>query len=829
VAQFGRSQPIRPAFTHGPVAPGTLFESLTDNFTALDTAKWPGNFGTTSVVAGRARVGVDTGFSGFQSGQLYTIIGSYALVRITTWPAASTATTAAGELIIKSDQVASGTQLDFKADVVTGQLTASNQVGFADGGAVSVAFSTATDLWLRIDGRTPGSITFDYSTTGNPSSWTTLRTITHAAAPWLTTANLGAILQGHRDAGVADFIEFDDFNLGTSDPATPPPIFRPAPWHRQPGQVVWGPKGFHPGEKSPSPIVISPFSGRKPFPLPPPVHLLRGPDLRPAPSATTAVGLDGALAVPLAVRLTSDTADVLLVAEVKDLTFRSVANGGFANATVTLDRPLNVAAPEIEQYGRMYIYDTRTGDTVWEGRLEDPGRQSNQEGRFWQVTAVGPSAHAKDESFPYVPIGTTLNDWEKFGGSTNSSSVTATTDANDVDGIKVQFSGGIAVASPAYVSARLLTVLNAGASLASISTTAVGGGTGQWTEDVYAYGPSGAQLIDSVALTTSPTSFRGEVGIDFSSGQTTPHFRMDRTGASATPDDNAFTFFYNVVIRTTLVTEENVPVASYPDDFVTTTELVQDLIGAHTTEYDGLDAFIQDVADQITQFWYPDGTTVFDALNDIIKLNGAFYWAAWETIPRSGKWRFEFRAWPTTVRYEAGPDDGFTSPGSATDLYNEVSVHWTDAKGRDRTTVRTLANDALTRAGLTRSARIDLGQENGTTASAQAAGDAFLEEHAVPSQSGRLTVARAILDFDRGMQVDPWMIRPGGLMRVRDIAPQANALNPGGRDGNTVFRIKAVEYRASDNSAQLELDTDSITTSRAIAALSARTSGRRHH
>jgi len=34
----------------------------------------------------------------------------------------------------------------------------------------------------------------------------------------------------HRDAGVTDFFEFDDFNLPTSDPATPPPIHRPAPW-----------------------------------------------------------------------------------------------------------------------------------------------------------------------------------------------------------------------------------------------------------------------------------------------------------------------------------------------------------------------------------------------------------------------------------------------------------------------------------------------------------------------------------------------------------------------------------------------------------------------
>lgn len=833
MAQLGRGTPVKPIYTRGWLDFRVPFSSRTDDFDdgIIDTSLWS-NFNATTETGGKGVITCNTLFNGYRTLELFNIQENSIIVQITPSAAGGATTQVINEFLINTTNTAlapAGTQIDYQIDVLNGLLKAQVQVGFADAGLVSIAYNPVSMAWLRIK-ETAGQLFFDYSPTGAPSSWTNLRTTT--TPTWISFANQRAAFQANRSDGTNDTMSIDNFNLPTSDPATPSPQWRPAPYPgfgTRAGQTVFAPKGFHPGEKSPSPVVLSPFSGRKPFPLPPPVHLLKGVDPRPAPSSLVAVGLDGALAVPLAVRLTNDVSDVLLVSEVKDLQFRSVANGGFASCTITLDRPLNVVAPEIEQYGRIYIYDTSTGDTVWEGRLEDPGRSSTGDGNYWQITGVGPSAHSRDEEFVYVPIGTNLQDWEKFGGSTSSGTISTFTDNSDDDGIKVQFSGGISVGTPAYVAARLLTVLNAGTSLASISTTGVGGGTGQWTEDVYAYGPAGAQLIDSELLDPGDIPFRGEVGTDFDAGQTTPHLRMSRTGASAAPDDNAFTFYKDIIIRTVLVDEEGNPVSSYSDDFVTTTQLVQDLIGAHTTEYDGLDAFIEDVFDEITQFWYPDGTTVYAALNDLIALNGAFFWAAWETIPRSGKWRIEFRVWPTTVRYEAGIADGFTSPGSATDLYNEVAVHWTDSRGRDRTTVRTLAVDALTRAGLTRSTRIDLGQETGSQTAANDAGDAFLLEHNVPSQSGRLIVARAILDYDKGMQVNPWMVRPCGLVRVRDVAPERNALNPEGRDGNTVFRIVATSYRSSDNSTELELDTDALSTSRAIANLKTQPAGRRRH
>lgn len=817
MAQLGRGRPLKPILTRGSVAPALLFETLTDDFASLDTNKWPGNYGTTSVTGGRARVEVGTGFSAFQSASIYSLLGSYVLLRIDTWPAASTATSAYVELVVGSDQNLTGTALNFKADVVTGQLTASNYVGFSDGGAVSTGFSTAAPLWIRLDGRSGTSVTFDYSLTGNPSSWTTLRTLT--APDWLTTASQKVLVQGHRDAGVTDFFEFDDFNLGTSDPATPGPIFRPAPWYTQRAKIVYAPKGFHRGEESPQPKVYSPFSGRKPFPLPPGGQFHRGGDDRPPPSNTVAIAFDGSSRpTPLSVRLTSSQADVLIVNDLRDFSFTSRVPGGFATLTVDIDRKLIEKNSEIQQFGRAYLYDAGSGDTVWEGRVEDPGKGVGPNGETWRVTAIGPSGHAKDDTFIYLPIDRTVDHFEKFGGSTNSGNVSTHTDASDNDGIKVQFGGGIAVASPQYVAGRSQRVYNASTSLGSVRATAVGGGTGQWDMVMYVYGPSGAELIDSNALTTSPTSYYGEVGSDFTAGQSTTHLRMNRTGASTSPDDNAFTFWYNIVIRAIMRDEEGTLLTDYSDDFVTASQIVQDLIGSHTSEYDGLDAYIEVTTNQIEQFAY-DATTVYDVLNDIIALEGAYYWAAWETIPRSGKWRIEFRPWPTTVRYEAGVDDSFDQPASAADIYNKVNVHWNDATGRQHVTTRTAVVPLLDDIPLTRSADIELGKELGCETNAELAGDAFLAEHSLPNRNGRLTIGRPILDYDRGMMINPWQIRPGGLIRVRNVNPERNALNPSGRDGSTIFRIVAVNYRSSDNSAELELDTDALSTSQAIAKL----------
>ncbi|MFI5955805.1 hypothetical protein [Cryptosporangium sp. NPDC051539] len=788
MARVGRSFPTRPIISRGPVAPGLLYQSLVDDFedNILDTTRWPNTFGVTSEVGGRARVQCDTGFNGYRSAKTFGIPGSTAVTQVVTLPSAAGATTAYADLLIESDTVTAGTRILFRADAAMGLLTAALQVGFADGGAVTAAFNPLAPIWLRVR-EAAGQVVFDYSLDGYASvGWTTLRTASTPA--WMTTSTTYATLQSHRDAGAADFTEFGSFGLFLPDPiAAPPPLYIRAQRRR---------------------------------PLPPGAIILRAPDTRLPPSNRVAVGLDGSLLLPISVRLTSHLADVLLVEEVRDLTFRTRAPGGFSSATLSLHRPVDEICPEIQIFGRMYVYDTTDGSTLWEGRIEDPGKSSGEDGQVWDVTAIGPSAHAQDEHFPYVPIDTSIDHYVKFGGSKANTTVSTFTDANDNDGVKVAFPGGVAAAAPQYVSARSLRIYNAGLALGSVRATAYASDTSPgWESRMYVY--PAATLIDSTTISTSPTSFFGEVGVDFAFGQTMLHLRMDRTNPSSPTSDEIWTFWYDIVVRSALVDEEGHPVSDHSDPWVTSSQIVQDLIGSHTSQYDPLDAFIEETSQHITQLAY-DSTTVVDTFNDLMALEGAFYWAAWETIARSGKWRIEWRPWPTNIKYSAGIEDGWSSPGSAADLYNKVAVTWTNKVGRQQTTTRTNSVPVLTRAGLTRSDRIDLGSEIGSAAAAISTGDAYLGEHAMPSQNGRLTIARPVPNFETGHQDPPQKIRAGGLIQVRGVDPLPNALNSDGRDGVTNFRIVATDFRLSDGTVELELDTDALSTSRAIAQLQRR-------
>ena len=90
---------------------------------------------------------------------------------------------------------------------------------------------------------------------------------------------------------------------------------------------------------------------------------------------------------------------------------------------------------------------------------------------------------------------------------------------------------------------------------------------------------------------------------------------------------------------------------------------------------------------------------------------------------------------------------------------------------------------------------------------AQEVGDAWLVEHSAAPNAGTLSVSTPIFDNDAGREVNPWEIRPGHLIRVRDVLPRVDALNATARDAVTVFKIVAVDYNADTNTARLELDS----------------------
>jgi hypothetical protein len=243
---------------------------------------------------------------------------------------------------------------------------------------------------------------------------------------------------------------------------------------------------------------------------------------------------------------------------------------------------------------------------------------------------------------------------------------------------------------------------------------------------------------------------------------------------------------------------------------------VEDLLGRLLTEFDGANATVATNTYAIDHLAYPDGVTPAKVLDDLMMYEPAYFWQATDRNS-AGKYKFEWKAWPSTVRYEADAVDGYRSTGSADGLYNAVTVRWRDSRGWIQTTRRT---STVAQLAFTRDAFLDLGDEVASPTNADQAGDQFLAEHATPPNAGTLTVARPIYDHDRGTRVMPWEIRPGNLIRVRGIAPNPNSLNATRGDGVTVFSIVGVDYNTSSASATLELDSYSPSIARALAAMS---------
>lgn len=530
------------------------------------------------------------------------------------------------------------------------------------------------------------------------------------------------------------------------------------------------------------------------------------------------------LALPLSVRLRTSSADQHITNDVKDLQFRSVIPGGFASCTVSLHRPLILQPDEIAYYADLIVYDARNANVVWEGRLEDPGRSASSDGEVWELTAVGPAAHASDRTVPLIYVDTSYEGFIPSPPKSKHLDVGEETRASDGEPhYMMKFHAGSTVTTGAHGGASYTPILDAGMHIARVSLDYdMGATTANWEfEAVVRDGMvSGAQTIIDVPWTTTQTNTGKRLGTDWTGSYNVLELRIRRVGADTVVDDNAWVEIDNFVIRGKIYNKDGTELTSnYLANSIKASTVVGDLMGRLLTEFDGANASIETTTHNIDQLSYPDGVTPAEVLEDLMLLEPAYYWRAGASNS-AGLYSFTWRSWPTSVRYEADVSDGFNSPGSADGLYNAVSVRWTNRRGRIRRTRRTQTVPELDAAGLTREAFIDLGDELASSANAIQAGDQFLAEHKTAPNRGTLTVAQRILDRDTGRMVEPWEIQPGYLIRVRDVLPRVNSLNATARDGVTVFKIVSSEFDASAASATLELDSHSPTVARAIAKLS---------
>jgi hypothetical protein len=491
---------------------------------------------------------------------------------------------------------------------------------------------------------------------------------------------------------------------------------------------------------------------------------------------------------------------------------------------VSLHRPLTIQPDEIDYYGLLTVYDARDGSVVWEGRLEDPGRSAGGNGQVWALTAVGGQAHTRDRTVPLVYVDTSLSRLRRIDNVTPGGQDSVTTDPEGRQALFLRFPSGTAVVADSRVVMRYQDITDIGMKLARVAFSWDTGLTSPGLAVQAIMSTTGSGSADTAVSVTANTvggNATAVVGTNFTSGRDRVDLRwLDINIAGTVSQETWWASFYNVAVRAMLkdkLGNDITSPTSYTANTVLASEIVADLLGRVLTDYDGSASTVATTSYPIDQLAYVDGADAAKILSDLVALEPTYTWRVWERTT-AGRWRFEWVARPTAVRYEADLLDGYDSQGSADGLYNAVTVRWREPSGRARTTVRTSTVPALTAAGLTRQASIDLGAEVGSATAAAQAGDKFLAEHQYPPNAGSLRIARPILDLQTGRMVMPWEIRPG-LIRVRGILPRIDALNASDRDGVTVFRIVSAEYRASDAAATLELDSYARTVPRMVADL----------
>jgi hypothetical protein len=530
--------------------------------------------------------------------------------------------------------------------------------------------------------------------------------------------------------------------------------------------------------------------------------------------------------LPLTVRLKTRRKDVDVTTQLADLSFRSSIPGGFASLTMSLNRPLDLAPDEIEYFGSVYVYDARNGRTIWEGRMEDPGRGTGDLGEVFSLTAVGSRAHTKDRVFPVIYVDRSLDRWRRSRYTFNGSAQTQIGEIDeDTPAIVMSATEGATITTAWAADMIYRSIYWCGQLVARIRADHIGDGTSSnYHAAMFARTGSGSATFsdqNNWAVTQQTLGANiNTVGWD----QTTNvvSFRIQRDNSNTVADQFTTVYFYNVVVRAVIKKldgTDNLSAVGYNVNNIDPNEVVTDLLGRVLNKFDAINATIVGSGIDIDQLAYPDGTTADAILEELQLYDPGFYWAAWESNPANGLARFEYVPWPSIVRYDATTEDGFDSPASGSDLYNRVRVRWLDPGYFIRHTVRTQTVQELTDAGLTREAYIDISDEMGAPLMAQYIGDNFLLEHRFPPNAGTLRIGRPIVDNLTGRVVQPWEILPGHLIRVRGVQPRVDALNPTARDGVTVFRVISVDFSTADGTATLELDSYVRTISRKIAEL----------
>lgn len=513
---------------------------------------------------------------------------------------------------------------------------------------------------------------------------------------------------------------------------------------------------------------------------------------------------------------------------ISGLQFRKEAIGGGVYLSMRLYQPLARFDTDVQGLAKVYLYDARSAETLWEGRLTDLGRTAGADGQAWDLVAFGPKIHATDTTQALIYVDTRLDEWRRSMFSTRNATTQTDERGEDTPTLLVAAEEGKTIATSWQGSWGYRAVRRAGMKLARIRCDWDAGVTNT-DFDLMIHTHEGDNVSGGAADTDDANTAGGTLSTvvgdaNFPNGRDVAELRVERNNTAGTGIEDHWFEFYDISVKALRVDKTGAEITTGYGSGVTVTaaEIVEDLLGRVLNQYDGANATVDTTGTYtIDQAAWPDGVTAEQVLADLMVLEPAFRWYCKHDVTGDG-YQFFWEPWPTTVRYEATLDDGGSFPSSWQEVFNKVTVRWTGRRGEPRTTEVESTVDRFDAEGIVRSTVIDLADEVGSSAAATRAGENFLADHAVPKNAGTLTISRPVRDLTSGRMVWPFELVEGELIRVRGIESYPDALNASSNDGLTVFRMHAVQFDSDACSASVELDADSRTQANALRKLAKR-------
>jgi hypothetical protein len=520
-------------------------------------------------------------------------------------------------------------------------------------------------------------------------------------------------------------------------------------------------------------------------------------------------GLKGALSV----RVNDGVNDRIVTRYCRGLKFTKVAPGGHRDLSFTMVLPRNLF-PGLGPDDRAYVNDTRTGRPIFDAYLENPTPTDGPEGQQYDVQAVGGMALANDETRPLIYVDTDLSQWTKEPISAAGSTVETTTDVSQVNALKVQFPQGQTVANNAVASAVNMELQRAGMRLGGIHVVLTTGKTDAgYTWEFKTL--SGSTIAST--LVPSPGTADWFVVDNFLDTDYFVLLCRRIGGATNVADDQTWVAGSSISVVGRRMNRNGVLLNGAAGHVSTTqvlaSQVVEDLLGRLLSFCDPSTAQVDATTFGITRLAWPEGVKAADVLNGLGVFESNYLWEILESND-AGKHRFNYRAWPTTPRYEVSVRDDWKQRGSDVDLCNRVVVNWTDGNGNQQSTPVTAASLGLVGIGLPVDALgtrvkdadpITIPDGYGSAANAVQIGAQILTDKINPPKAGTILVRRPIRDLLTGIDAWPWEVEPGYLCRVRETGDD--------------LRITQVDYDDDSCSSLLTIGRPVLTEEQRLARL----------